>query len=342
MKILVTGGGGFLGGAICRQLLARGDEVTAYQRSADAGLEELGVKVIRGSITDLKTLSAAARGIEAIIHTAAKAGQWGAWDDYFQPNVTGTGNVITVCRDNRIHKLVFTSSPSVTHADGDVEGADESLPYAEHYHAHYPATKALAEQMVMAANCPELYTVSLRPHLIWGPGDNHLLPSLLERAKSGKLRLPGPEKLIDTVYIDNAAKAHLLALDRLQSAPQTVGGKTYFISNDEPMSQREIIGGLLKAAGLEVDIQAIPPRIAIAAGMLLENTWKLLKLKSEPPITRWAAEHLSTAHWYDISAAKRDLGYTVEISIDDGLRILTSSLQSSIPKVSPRKASPRT
>jgi nucleoside-diphosphate-sugar epimerase len=193
--------------------------------------------------------------------------------------------------------------------------------------AHYPATKALAEQMVMAANYPELHTVSLRPHLIWGPGDNHLLPSLLERAKSGKLRLPGPEKLIDTVYIDNAAKAHLLALDRLQSDPQTVGGKAYFISNDEPLSQREIIGGLLKAAGLDVDIQPISPRLAIAAGTLLENTWKILKLKSEPPITRWTAEHLSTAHWYDISAAKRDLGYQAEISIKEGMKILSTSLQ---------------
>jgi nucleoside-diphosphate-sugar epimerase len=326
MKILVTGGGGFLGGAICRQLLARGDEVIAYQRSTDTGLEKLGVKIIQGNITDPETLSKATQGVDAVIHTAAKAGQWGPYDDFYQPNVIGTKNVISACLSNDIHKLVFTSSPSVTHSDGDVEGADESLPYAEHYNAPYPATKALAEQMVMAANCPELQTVSLRPHLIWGPGDNHLLPSLLERAKSGKLRLPGPEKLIDTVYIDNAAKAHLLALDCLQSDGATVGGKTYFISNDEPLSQRQIIGDLLKAAGLDVDIQPISPRIAIAAGTLLENTWKLFKLKSEPPITRWAAEHLSTAHWYDISAAKRDLGYRAEISINEGMKILSAIL----------------
>jgi nucleoside-diphosphate-sugar epimerase len=326
MKILVTGGGGFLGSAICRQLLTRGDEVTAYQRSASDELEKLDVQIIQGSITNAEKLDAAVNGVDAVIHTAAKAGVWGPYDDYFRPNVTGTENVITACLNNGIRKLVFTSSPSVTHADGDVEGGDESLPYAKKYNSPYPATKALAEQMVMAANCPELRTVSLRPHLIWGPGDNHLLPHLLERAKSGKLKLPGPDKLIDTIYIDNAARAHLLALDRLQSDPEIVGGKTYFVSNDEPLTQQQVIGGLLKAAGLEVDIQPISPRIAIAAGTLLETVWKTFRLKSEPPITRWAAEHLSTAHWYDISAAKRDLGYTAEISIAEGLEILTANL----------------
>ncbi len=326
MKILVTGGGGFLGSAVCRQLLARDDEVTAYQRSASDDLEKLGVRIIRGSITDADKLNVAVNGVDAVIHTAAKAGVWGPYDDYFRPNVTGTENVITACLNNGIRKLVFTSSPSVTHADGDVEGGDESLPYAKKYNSPYPATKALAEQIVMAANCPELRTVSLRPHLIWGPGDNHLLPHLLERAKSGKLKLPGPDKLIDTIYIDNAARAHLLALDRLQSDPEIVGGKTYFVSNDEPLTQQQVIGGLLRAAGLEVNIQPISPRIAIAAGTLLETVWKTFRLKSEPPITRWAAEHLSTAHWYDISAAKRDLGYTAEISIAEGLEILTANL----------------
>jgi len=322
MKVLVTGGGGFLGSAICRQLLARGDEVIAYQRSNSRELENLGARVTRGDITDLKSLSTALNGVDAVIHTAAKAGLSVRYDDYYKINVSGTENVISACIDHGIRKLVFTSSPSVTHADGDIEGGDESLPYPKHYNSPYPATKALAEQLVMAGDCPGLRTVSLRPHLIWGPGDNHLLPQLIARAKSGKLRLPGPDKLIDTVYIDNAARAHLLALDHLQSDPETIGGKTYFISNDEPLSQARIIGGLLKAAGFEVDIQSISPGIAIAAGTLLETTWKLFRLKSDPPLTRWSAEHLSTAHWYDISAAKRDLGYKADISISEGLKIL--------------------
>ena len=326
MKVLVTGGGGFLGSAICRQLLARGDEVIAYQRSANEELDHLGATIVRGDITDAGLLNSSLKGVDAVIHTAAKAGLSVNYDDFYSPNVIGTENVISACLNNSICKLVFTSSPSVTHADGDIEGGDESLPYAKHYNSPYPATKALAEQLVMTANCPELHTVSLRPHLIWGPGDNHLLPHLLERAKAGKLKLPGPDKLIDTVYIDNAARAHLLALDRLQSDPQTIGGKTYFISNDEPLTQKQVIGGLLKAAGLDVDIQPISPHLAMVAGTVLETTWKLLHLKSEPPLTRWSAEHLSTAHWYDISAAKRDLGYKAEISFVEGLKRLSTAL----------------
>ena len=328
MKVLVTGGGGFLGRAICRQLLARGDEVIAYQRSTADELEALGIEVVQGDITDVDLLNKVSRGADAIIHTAAKAGLSVVYDDYFAPNVTGTQNILSVCRSNGIGKLVFTSSPSVTHSDGDIEGGDESLPYPETYNSPYPATKSLAEKQVMSANCAQLHTVSLRPHLIWGPGDTHLLPKLLERAKRGKLKLPGPDKLIDTVYIDNAARAHLLALDKLETDPETVGGKTYFISNDEPVTQGKIISGLLNAAGIEVDIQAISPRLAITAGTLLESGWKLFGLKSEPPLTRWSAEHLSTAHWYDISAAKRDLGYSAEVSIKEGLKRLAAAYQS--------------
>jgi len=327
VNVLVTGGGGFLGSAICRQLLTRGDQVIAYQRSDAPELRKLGVRVVQGSIGDANQLKTAAKGMDAIIHTAAKAGLSVNYDDYHAPNVIGTGNVIETCHARNIKKLVFTSSPSVTHSDGDIEGGDETLPYPETYNSPYPQTKALSEQMVMAASSPELHTVSLRPHLIWGPGDNHLLPKLMERAKRGKLRLPGPGKLIDTVYIDNAAMAHLLALDKLESNPELIGGKTYFISNDEPMAQGEIIRSLLNAAGVEVDIQAISPRLAITAGSVIEAGWKLFGVKSEPPLTRWSAEHLSTAHWYDISAAKRDLGYSAKISIAEGLERLAKYFQ---------------
>jgi nucleoside-diphosphate-sugar epimerase len=336
MKVLVTGGGGFLGSAICRQLIARGDQVIAYQRSPADELEKLGAGVVQGDIADTGLLNATSKDVDAIIHTAAKAGLSVNYDDYFGPNVTGTENVISACHSNRIRKLVFTSSPSVTHSDGDIEGGTESLPYPETYNSPYPKTKALSEQKIMAANRPELHTVSLRPHLIWGPGDNHLLPKLLERVRHGKLKLPGPDKLIDTIYIDNAARAHLLALDKLESDPGTVGGKVYFISNDEPRSQSEIISGLLRAAGVKVEIKAISPGLAIAAGTVLETGWKLFGLKSDPPLTRWSAEHLSTAHWYDISAAKRDLGYTAEISIEEGLEILAQEYRRKTSAESPQ------
>lgn len=325
MKILVTGGGGFLGAAISRQLLARGDTVIAYQRRAAPALERQGARIVQGDLMDLELLARSMAGCDAVIHTAGKAGVWGAYDDYYQVNVTGTENVLAGCREQGIRYLVYTSSPSVAHGGGDIEGGDESLPYPDHFSSPYPATKALAEQAVMAADCPELKTVSLRPHLIWGPGDPHLLPRLIERARGGRLALPGADKLIDTVYVDNAAEAHLRALDRLQEDGRC-GGQTYFISNDDPRPQREIIQGLLSAAGVDVRIRPLAPGIAKTAGFLLENAWKLVGAHSEPPVTRWSAEQLSTAHWYDITAAKRDLGYLPKISIEEGLELLRKQL----------------
>ena len=322
MKILVTGGGGFLGSEICRQLSARGDEPIAFQRSDSPELTALGIKVIQGSISDAEQVNSAAANVQAVIHTAAKAGIWGAYDSFYQPNVVGTQNTIAACRQHGIKHLVFTSSPSVVFSRGDIEGSDESLPYPKHFDAPYPATKAVSEQLVMAANSAELLTVSLRPHFIWGPGDNHILPGLIERAKKGSLRIPGPDKLVDTVYVSNAAKAHLQALDTLITNPQAVAGKTYFISNDEPLPQKQFIGDMLEAVGHPTEIKTIPPKVAIALGSVLENVWKLLRLKGEPPITRFAAEQLSTAHWYDISAAKRDFGYVVDVSIRDGMKLL--------------------
>jgi nucleoside-diphosphate-sugar epimerase len=321
MKILVTGGGGFLGGAICQQLLARGDSVIAYQRGPAPAVESRGGACVRGDLLDRDRLLQAARGCDAVIHTAGKAGVWGPHDAYRRVNVTGTEHVLDTCRQQGIGLLVFTSSPSVAHGGGDIQGGDESLPYPERFSSPYPETKAQAERLVMAADGDELRTVSLRPHLVWGPGDPHLLPRLIERSKRGSLALPGARKLIDTVYVDNAAHAHLLALDRLRTDGMC-RGKTYFISNDEPLPQAEIISGLLSAAGIEVDVREIAPVVAKAAGTVLESAWKLLRLASEPPVTRWSAEQLSTAHWYDIGAAKRDLGYAPLVSIADGLERL--------------------
>jgi len=335
MKVLVTGGGGFLGSAVCRLLASRGDQVTAFQRSAAPALEKLGIGVVRGDINDAGVLNEALRGADAVIHTAAKAGLSINYEEFYAANVSGTESVLQACRENGVERLVFTSSPSVVHDEGDIEGGDESLPYPAHYGSPYPQTKAESERMVMAANGPELRTVSLRPHLIWGPGDNHLLPNLLKRAAHGKLKLPGPDKLIDSVYVDNAARAHLLALDKLDSAPKTVGGKVYFISNGEPVTQGFIIAGLLEAAGVSVEIQRVSPRLALTAGSLLETAWKLFGIDSDPPLTRWSAVHLSTAHWFDISAARRDLGYEPEISVAEGLAILAGHFRKNANNVIP-------
>lgn len=324
MKILVTGGGGFLGQAICRQLLARGHEPIAFQRGDATALAGTGIAQRRGDIRAPGDVLAAATGCEAIIHTAGKAGAWGDPADYRAINVDGTQHVLEACRALGIERLVFTSSPSVAHGDGDVEGGDESLPYLDHYAAAYPQTKAAAERLVMAANDNRVKTVSLRPHLIWGPGDNQLLPRLVQRARQGQVKLPGAKKLIDTVYIDNAARAHLLALAALDSNP-ACHGNTYFISNDDPWPQEKIISALLSAVGESAPIKAIPARAAKLAGALTEIWWQLRRRDDEPPITRWSAEQLSTAHWYDISAARKDLGYEPLVSMAEGLQRLAAA-----------------
>lgn len=257
------------------------------------------------------------------MHAGARAGPGLYYPDFERANVTGTQNVLDACRAESIGVLVHTSSPSVVHAGGDVEGGIESLPYPDHFTAPYPATKAEAERRVLAANSPALKTVALRPHLIWGPGDNHLLPRLIERNRAGRLRLPAPDKKIDTVYIDNAAQAHLLALDELSGAAKSAG-KAYFISNGEPLAAAEIMRRLLQAAGETPLIGSVPLPVARAAAAVVETAWRGLRLKSDPPVSRFLVEHLSTAHWFDISAARRDLGYWPSISIEEGLKRLAN------------------
>ena len=321
MRVLVTGGGGFLGTAICRQLLREGKEVVAFQRGAAEQLQHSGARIHRGEINDVAALRTAAEGCEAIIHTAGKAGLWGNPADYHRINVGGTQAVIDVCRELSIPVLVQTSSPSIVHNGVDIEGADESLPIATHFQSPYPATKAEAERRVLAANSAKLKTTALRPHLIWGPGDPHILPHILAKVRNGHLALPGADKRIDTVFVDNAANAHVNALDELRGASRCAG-KAYFISNDEPLPQGEIITRLLAAVGVQATVRPLPAWLASAAGSFCETLWTLLRLKSEPPVTRFSAGQLSTAHWFNISAAKRDFHYQAKVPITEGLEIL--------------------
>ena len=325
MKALVTGGGGFLGSAIVRQLLARGDEVVSFSRGEYPHLTALGVEQRRGDLSDLNALVRAATGCDIVFHVAAKAGVWGSFQEYPLANVAGTENVIAACRVLSITRLVYTGSPSVVFDGSDVEGGDESLPYPAHFEAHYPHTKALAEKAVLAANSPTLSTVSLRPHLIWGPGDNHLVPRIVAKARSGKLRRIGQRPCpVDTVYVENAAEAHLNAADRLaHGAPPA--GKAYFITNGEPLPLWEMVNRILAAAGLPPETRSVSPLLAYAAGTVCEALWRSMRLTGEPPMTRFVARELATAHWFDISAAKNDLGYQPRISIDEGLRLLRES-----------------
>ena len=325
-QALVTGGGGFLGSSIVHMLLDKGLSVRSLQRSDSPDLKKLGVYIIRGNISDRDTVINAAEGCDVIFHVAAKAGVWGDYDDYYQCNVTGTKNIIDACQTHDIQKLIYTSSPSIVFAGEDEENINESTPYADHFLTAYQKTKALAEQMVLAANNETLATVALRPHLIWGPGDPHLVPRIIERAKAGRLRLVGKQiNLVDSTYIDNAALAHILAAEAI--APNAVcAGKAYFISNDEPLPMGELINKILSAADLSPVTKTISPQLAYTIGMILEFIYKIFKLKDEPIMTRFVARQLSCAHWYDLTAAKTNLGYQSKVTIDEGMERLKASL----------------
>lgn len=327
MRILVTGGGGFLGQALCRGLVERGFEVASFNRGHYPALETLGVRQLQGDLADRKAVIAACEGVDAVFHNAAKAGAWGDYDGYHRANVMGTGNVLAGCREHGVRKLVYTSTPSVTHrATHPVEGGTaDTVPYGENLKAPYASTKLIAEKIVLAANDEALSTVALRPRLIWGPGDNQLLPRLVERAKAGRLRLVGDgENLIDTTYVDNAAQAHFDAFDHL--APDAAcAGRAYFISNGEPKSVREVVNSLLGAAGAPTVDKTIPFRAAYAVGAVCEGLWTLLPLRGEPPMTRFLAEQLSTTHWYDMAPATRDFGYVPRVTFHEGIIRLKDS-----------------
>ena len=323
--VLVTGGAGFLGGAIVSRLLERGISVRSFSRGDYPHLRELGVETFRGDLGDSAAVEAAVAGCEAVFHVSAQIGAWGKYEDFYRTNVVGTDHILSACQTHGVRRLIYTSTPSVVHAGGDIEGADESLPYSNHFDTHYPKTKAIAEQRVLHANGPEFSTVALRPHLIWGPGDNQLIPRLVERSRAGRIALVGDgSKLVDGVYIDNAADAHLNAYDSLKpGAP--CAGKAYFITNDAPLPMAELMNGILAAAGEPPIQKHIPPSLAVAVGALCEVLWWLFRRKSEPPMTRFVARQLSTAHWYDISAARHDLGYTPTVSTQEGLARLADS-----------------
>jgi nucleoside-diphosphate-sugar epimerase len=316
-----------LGKAIVRQLLAQGHQVDSFSRRSYTALDALGVDQHRGDIADAGAVREAVRGKDVVFHVAAKAGVWGRFDDYSKPNVTGTRNVIAACRSCRVSALVYTSSPSVVFDGGDMQGVDESIPYPTHYHAAYPQTKAMAEQAVVAATDDTLKTVALRPHLIWGPEDNHLVPRIIAQANSLR-RVGDGNNRVDTIYVDNAARAHVLAMEALEKNP-VVSGKVYFISDDDPIALWKMVDRILDAGGKPPVTRSISPTAAYLIGAVLEWVYRTFGISAEPRMTRFVARELATSHWFDISAAKQDLGYTADISIEEGLKRLKAWLKES-------------
>ncbi len=329
MKALVTGGGGFLGSAIVRALLERGDSVRSFSRSAHEALTELEVEQINGDLRSAEAVEAAVSGVDLVFHTAAKPPPWGDPADYDAINIDGTQNVIDACLAQGVRHLVYTSTPSVVASETVIEGGDEQLPYGtDFFGADYPRSKAEAEKRVLAACDTFLACVALRPHMIWGPGDPHFLPRFVERRRSGKLaRIGSADPLVDTVYIDNAAQAHLLAADALQ-AGKDVSGKAYFITNDERIGLWTMVDRMLVAAGEQPVDKRVPLGLAKALAPVVEGAWRLFGLSGEPRLTRFLVHQVTTPHWFDISAAKRDLGYAPAVSVDEGLERLRSALSS--------------
>lgn len=326
MKALITGGGGFLGGAIVRALLERGDSVNTLQRGHYPELQRPGITVYRSDITDKDTVINAGKGCDVVFHVAAKTGVWGRYRDYYQTNVIGTEGIIEACLKNGSKRLVYTSSPSVVFHGGDEENINESAPYPQRYLNHYQATKAQAERKVLAANCKELATVALRPHLIWGPGDPHLIPRIIDRARSGRLRLVNTRsKRVDSTYLDNAVSAHLLAADVLHPGSHC-SGKAYFISNGEPIPMTELVNRILAAANMPPNSKTVSPHVLYFAGAVSEIIYKLFAIQHEPMMTRFIARQLTCSHWYDLTAARRDFGYNPQISIEEGMRRLAQAL----------------
>lgn len=324
-KVLVTGGGGFLGGAIVKRLVEQGEQVSSFSRANYSELDALGVDQIRGDLGDKDAVDHACRGMDIVFHVAAKPGVWGRYEDFYQTNTTGTRNVIDACRHHGISRLIYTSSPSVVFNGSDMQGVDESVPYPSRFHAYYPKTKALAEQLVRAATSESLRTITLRPHLIWGPGDNHLVPRIISRANQ-LMRVGDSKNLVDTVYIDNAADAHILAASQLERNP-ALSGNVYFISQDDPIPLWDMVDAILNAGGHPPLNRTISRKAAWVAGLIFEIVYTVLRIKSEPRMTRFVAEELATSHWFDISAAKRDLGYLPAVSTEQGLELLAQWLE---------------
>jgi nucleoside-diphosphate-sugar epimerase len=271
----------------------------------------MGVQSLRADLCDPQAAVAACRDVDAVIHTAALAGVWGPRQRYEMINVHATRHLLNAARQLGVGALVYSSSPSVTFDGRPQSGVDESAPYPRRWLCDYPRTKAIAEREVLQANVAGgLRTCSLRPHLIWGTGDPHLIPRLIQRCRSGKLRRVGTgHNLIDTVHVEQAAQAHVLAMEQLLRGNASVAGRAFFITDGDPVACWEWISRILASAGLDAPNRSLSLRAAYRIGLMLETIYRGLGISSEPPMTRFVALQLGVDHYFDIASAKSALGY---------------------------------
>ena len=333
-KALVTGGGGFVGKAVVTRLLGLGIETRVVGRHRYPEIEQAGGSCIVGDIADARVMADATAGVDVVFHVAALAGIWGPWHNYYKTNVLGTESVVQSCRHNRVPILVYTSTPSVVFNRDDIHSGDERLPYAEKYLCHYAQSKVMAEKIVLGANSAELAVCALRPHLIWGPGDPHLLPRLLLSGRKKLLQRVGDgSNLVDISYIDNVADAHILAAKNL-AEKRTAAGKAYFISQGEPVKLWDWINELFTAMEVATVQKSISFAAAYRLGGIMEALYRLARVQQEPRMTRFLAEQLAKSHYFSLANARRDLGYEPGVSTAEGLCRTVRFLKESAKKVS--------
>ena len=316
MKVLVTGAGSLLLGGIAQQLAERGDHVVCFQRRTTETTHQ-NITMFAGDIRDRGSVSEAANGCDAIIHGAARVGVMGSWEDFHSTNVDGTSNILRAANEHQISRMVYVSTPSVAHVGDAIEGDIATPATTGRKHAYYAESKALAEIQALNANSENLGVVAIRPHLVWGPGDTQLVGRIVERARQGRLVMVGSgNALVDSTFIDNAISAHIAALDAV-TPRSPCAGKAYVISNGEPRTVNELMSRICDAAGVDFSPRHVPAVIARNLGSVVERVWPLFR-KDEPPITRFVAEQLGTAHWFDQRPAHADLNWKPTVSLDDG------------------------
>lgn len=326
-RVLVTGGGGFVGFALVRKLRELGLAVTVVGRHGYPAVEELGGECRVGDIRNPEFVTAAFAGHDTVFHVAAKAGIWGKRESYFSINLGGTENILAACRTNRVPTLVYTSTPSVVFDGRDIRGGDETLSYSRRPLCHYAASKIEAEKAVLAANSKQLQTCALRPHLVWGPGDTQIIPRLLERGRSGKLKIVGDgTNLVDISFIDNVADAHILAAQNLERSGGAAG-QAFFVSQGEPVVLWQWINELFRRVGVAEVRKQVSLGTAARVGAVLEAFYGLMACKSEPPMTRFLAEQLAMSHWFSPARTRQILSYVPKVSTKEGMDMLVAWLK---------------
>lgn len=321
-----------MGMALIKRLIAEGHKVTSLSRKEYPLHWAMGINSILADIADAEAVENACKGKDVVFHLAAKTGDWGDYREFYAVNVTGTENVIKGCRTHDVSRIIFTSSSSVVFDGNDLEGIDETYPYPEKQLSYYAETKAIAEKLILEANSDSLRTISLRPHLVWGPYDSQLVPWILRNAASGNLRRIGDKEYFkDTTYIDNMIDALMLAAKALETNPDA-SGRALFITNGEPARVWDFINSIIQVAGYEPVTKKTPEKLMLISAGISEWFHRVFRLRTEPFMTRYAIRELCSNHWFDISSARELLGYTPRVSYSEGFRQLRSYLRKGRPK----------